>query len=135
MLFRPRPRTTALAVLLCAALPILPAAATSASTSRGQVSVTQARAMLDQAAGNPTARQVLTAYLAGIGETAGTMIDAGKQQAKQAPACKGRLSLDDKSALQALETSAPNTALWAETAATPLILRDMLERANCRIAE
>ncbi|WP_315837544.1 chlorophyllide reductase [Bradyrhizobium prioriisuperbiae] len=135
MPFHPRPRAIVLTVLLCAALPILPAAATSASTSRGQVSVTQARAMLEQAAGNPTARQVLTAYLAGIGETAGTMIDAEKQQATQVLACKGRLSLDDKSALQALETSAPNAALWAETAATPLILRDMLKRANCRLPQ
>lgn len=133
MLFRPNPRPVALAILLCAALPTQPASATSASTSRGQVSVTQARAMLEQAAGNPTARQVLTAYLAGIGETAGIMIDG--QQAKQALACKGRLTLDDKNARDALEAAGPDPARWAETAATPLILRDMLKRANCRMAQ
>ncbi len=127
MRFRPNPRTI---TLLCAVISFHPAFAISASTSRGQISVAQARAMLDQAASNPTARQVLTAYLAGIGETAGTMMDAAGQQA-----CQRRLSLDDKIALQALERAAPNANLWAETAATPLILRDMLKRANCRVAD
>ncbi len=105
------------------------------STQRGQISVSQVRDMLEQARTNPTARQVLTAYLAGVGETAGTMIDAAGQNAAQFLACKGRLSLDDTAARHALERAAPNANVWAETAATPLILRDMLKRANCRVPE
>lgn len=128
----PTSRILAAVALITAITAWHPASAGSASTSRGQISVTQARAMLDQARSNPAARQVLTAYLAGIGETAGTMIDAAGQ-AMQTLACQGRLSLDDKSALRALEASAPDPAVWTETAATPLILRDMLKRASCRM--
>lgn len=108
------------------------AAVAAPSTSRGQISVSQVRDMLEQARSNPTARQVLTAYLAGIGETAGGLIDAAGQEAAQVLACRDRFSLDDKAALRALESAAPNASLWTETAATPLILRDMLKRAGCR---
>jgi hypothetical protein len=125
----PRILLSAATVLTCVAIAGGTALA-GASTSRGQISVTQVREMLDQARTNPTARQVLTAYLAGVGETAGTLMDAARKDAPQA-ACKGRLSLDDKAALRALESAAPDPALWAETAATPLILRDMLKRAGC----
>ena len=85
--------------------------------------------MLDQAATNQTARQTLTAYLAGAGETAGWLIDT----AASPQSCTRRLSLDDKSARQALESSAPGPA--TETAATPLIVHDMLKRAGCRLTD
>ena len=89
--------------------------------------------MLDQAATNPAARQVLTAYLAGAGETAGWLLDAAADQGAPLQSCTRRLSLDDKTARQALQASAPGPA--AETAATPLIVRDMLKRAGCRLAD
>ncbi|MCC8978242.1 hypothetical protein H8A92_05230, partial [Bradyrhizobium sp. 10BB] len=61
---------------ICALLVLTTAAHAQPSTSHGQISVAQVRAMLDQAATNPTARQTLTAYLAGTGEAAGWLLDA-----------------------------------------------------------
>ena len=89
--------------------------------------------MLDQAATNPTARQTLIAYLAGTGETAGWLLDATKDQGSPRHPCARPLSIDDKSARRALERSTPGLA--AETAATPLIVADMLKRAGCRLNE
>ncbi|MDX7324768.1 hypothetical protein SJ307_22845, partial [Providencia rettgeri] len=57
------------------ALGLATASMAAASTAKGQISVTQVMAMLDQASSNPTAGQVLTAYLAGVGETAAIIID------------------------------------------------------------
>ena len=107
-------------------------ASAESSTSRGQISVAQVRAMLDQAATSPTARQTLAAYLAGAGETAGWLIDTAARNGSS-PSCTRPLSLDDKTARQALQGSAPGLA--TETAATPLIVDDMLKRAGCRLAE
>ncbi|PAY10878.1 chlorophyllide reductase [Bradyrhizobium sp. UFLA03-84] len=114
---------------ICALLLLATAAQAQPSTSRGQISVAQVRAMLDQAATNPTARQTLTAYLAGSGETAGWLLDS----ARGLPPCTRRLTLDAQQARDAIAT-APATAA-AETPATPLIIRDMLRRAGCRLAE
>lgn len=91
--------------------------------------------MLDQSLTNPIARQVLTAYLSGAGETAGWLVDAATGQGLLQHSCARRLSLDDKTARQALEGSAVNASLSAETAATPLIVRDMLKRAGCRLTD
>ena len=104
------------------------------STSRGQISVARVKAMLDQAATNPTARQVLTAYLAGAGETAGWLLDAARDQGMQRPPCTWRLTLDAKNAREAIE-GAPNTASSTEMPATPLIVRDMLRRAGCHLTD
>ena len=120
------------AIFVCMVMGTTVASAES-STSRGQISVAQVRAMLDQAATNPTARQTLTAYLAGAGETAGWLLDAATGQGLPVHSCTRRLSLDDKTARQALESSPPGVP--AETAATPLIVRDMLKRAGCRATD
>jgi hypothetical protein len=105
------------------------------STSRGQISVAQVRTMLDQAATNPIARQTLTAYLAGTGETAGWLVDAAAERGLPPQPCARRLSLDDTTVRQALARSAPNASFPGETAATPLIVRDMLKRAGCRLTD
>lgn len=122
----------AAAIVVCTAVGTIMASAES-STSRGQISVAQVRAMLDQAATNPAARQVLTAYLAGAGETAGWLLDAASDQGLPLQSCARRLSVDDKTARRALDASA--AAVAAETAATPLIVRDMLKRAGCRLTD
>ncbi|MDI4236262.1 chlorophyllide reductase [Bradyrhizobium sp. Arg237L] len=113
---------------------LIAAAHAQPSTSRAQISVAQVKAMLDQASTNPTARQVLTAYLAAAGETAGWLLDAARDQGLPLPPCARRLTLDAKNARDAIE-GAPNTAPSTETAATPLIVRDMLKRAGCRLAD
>lgn len=107
-----------------------PLAFAAPSTSRGQISVAQVMEMLDKAPNETTARQVLTAYLAGVGETAGALADDAGEAAPAA--CKTRLSLSDKTARKALEAEA-DKASWSDTPATPLIVRDMVSRAGCRI--
>ena len=104
------------------------------STSRGRISVAQVRVMLDQAAANPIARQTLTAYLAGTGETAGWLV-AAAGQGSPLQSCARPLSLDDNAARQAIEGRAANARVAAETDATPLIVRDMLKRAGCRLID
>ena len=130
---RPRGFYSGAAVLFVCTMIGTTAGSAQSSTSRGQISVAQVRAMLDQAATNPTARQTLTAYLAGAGETAGWLLDAAADQGLKLDSCTRRLSLDDKAARQALETGTSSGA--AETAATPLIVRDMLKRAGCRLTD
>jgi len=114
---------------ICALLVLTTAAHAQPSTSRGQISVAQVRAMLDQAATNPTARQTLTAYLAGTGEAAGWLLDAARGR----PPCTRRLTLDAQQARDAIASAAATAA--AETPATPLIVRDMLQRAGCHLTE
>ena len=113
--------------VICALLFLTTAAPAQPSTSRGQISVAQVRAMLDQAATNPTARQTLTAYLAGSGETAGWLLDT----ARGLPPCARRLTLDTQQARDAIAGAAAANG----TPATPLIIRDMLKRAGCRLTE
>ena len=122
--------------LACAAAILffhVPTARAASSTSQGKISVTQVQSMLDQAATNATARQVMTAYLAGVGETAGVLMD----QAKGKPpatrlSCKRRLALDD--ALVQAALARPNAVdNAAETPATPLIVSEMLKRAECEM--
>lgn len=113
--------------IVCALLLLTTAAHPEPSTSRGHISVAQVRAMLDQAATNPTARQTLTAYLAGSGEAAGWLLD----NARRLPPCARRLTLDAQQARDAIAGAAAAT----ETPATPLIIRDMLRRAGCRLTE
>lgn len=98
------------------------------STSHGQISVAQVMEMLDKAPKENTARQVLTAYLAAVGETAGALVDAAGKTAF----CKTQFVLSDRIARKALETAGDKTN-WAETPATPLIVQDMITRSGCKI--
>jgi hypothetical protein len=111
---------------------LVTAAQAQPSTSRAQISVAQVKAMLDQSATNPTARQVLIAYLAGAGETAGWLLDAARDQGLLLQPCARRLTLDAKNAREAIEAPS-GTVASTETPATPLIVRDMLRRAGCRL--
>lgn len=120
-------RIAVIAGVLCIAGPAL----AGASTSQGQISVSQVMEMLDKAPTNPTARQVLTAYLAGLGETASAMIDASTSSAPRI-ACKSRLQLDASAVRRTLEAVPPATHRWDETPATPIIVRDLIQRAGCR---
>lgn len=95
------------------------------STSRGQISVAQVIQMLDKAPADRVAEQVLTAYLAGVGEAAGIAVDIGRAS------CAKTLNLTADHVRQAVRTAAGKPDA-AEVAATPLIVRDMLERAKCK---
>lgn len=115
---------------------ILAAAATHAqpSTSRGQISVAQLKAMLAQAATNSTAHQVLTAYLAAAGETAGLLMDAAREQGLPLRPCARKLTLDANLARDAIDRVA-DTPQATETPATPLVVRAMLKGAGCPLSD
>lgn len=98
------------------------------STSRGEISVAQVMEMLDKASKETTARQVLVAYLAAVGETAGTLIKIAGPRAS----CHGPLNLDGRVAHQALKAAA-RQGNTTEVAATPLIVDDMIKRAGCSL--
>jgi hypothetical protein len=124
-----KPARLALALLL-----FLPNAAHAApSTSEGRISVQQVSEMLERAPTDPAAAQLLTAYLAGVGEAAAGLLDF----AQDAPLaiCAGRMQMSATTARAALSAGAGPKAQWNETAATPILLRDMLQRANCRLAK
>lgn len=106
----------------------LASAQAAPSTSRGEISVAQVMEMLDKASKEATARQVLVAYLAGVGETAGILIKAAGPRA----ACQGPLSLDGRIANQALK-AAIRQGNTGEVAATPLIVDEMIKRAGCSL--
>jgi len=112
---------TALAVALSAAFPAIAAP----STSQGQISVVQVVQMLDKAPTDKTAHQVLTAYLAGVGEAAGAVASIG------GASCGTSLSLSAADAREALRVAAVGQNP-VEIPATPLIVRDMLDRAKCK---
>jgi hypothetical protein len=99
------------------------------STSRGQISVAQVMEMLEKAPTEKAAQQVLTAYLAGVGETASMVAGTG---GALPIGCKSVLTLNDRNVRQALAASGN---VSAETAATPLIVRDMLSRAGCNFSK
>jgi hypothetical protein len=92
----------------------------AASTPAGQISVNQVVQMLERSPSDPIASQVALAYLAGVGEAAGVIVDIGGVR------CNSPLGLDRDSVLAAI-AGADGAAR-----ATPLIVTDMLKRAGCR---
>ena len=116
------------------ALSILPNAAFALpSTAKGQISVAQVMEMMAKADSSTVAKQVLVAYVAGVGESAGVVLDT---MGKNAPvSCRQAFSLDTASVRTALENGAPKQQSWAQTPETPLIVADMIKRAGCRIKE
>jgi hypothetical protein len=92
-------------------------------TAAGGISVAQVIQMLDQAPSNAVARQVLAAYLAGVGEAAGVVVAAA------GAACQRPLSLAADDAGRVVKA----TPAGGAAAATPLIVGDMLARAACRL--
>ncbi|MBB6254136.1 chlorophyllide reductase [Nitrospirillum iridis] len=95
------------------------------TTSRGLISVAQVMQMLEKAPTDDTARQVLTAYLAGVGEAASVVAGMG------GATCRTLLSLSAANVRQTLTAAAAGQDA-AETPATPLIVRDMLDRSGCQ---
>jgi len=105
----------------------------ASSTPDGRISVQQVIEMLDRAPTDPAASQLLTAYLAGVGETAAGML----QFAVDTPlgVCEGRMQLSAATARKAFDAGAGVRADWGNTAATPVLLDDMLRRADCRLVK
>lgn len=130
--FLPVRRLAAAAVFATATIAAAPAMAAVASTSTGQISVAQVMAMLDKAGTDNTAAQVLTAYLGGLGETAGVLVSATSPQGKPYVTCERSMALDAGLVRAVLKKAAPRQGSWGETAATPLIVSALIDRAGCR---
>ena len=119
-LARPAATLASLVALLLATAP----AGAAPSTANGQISVAQVQAMVDRAPTDKTAQQLLTAYLAGVGEAADVTLSMG------GASCGTPMSLSAADVRQALRTAGGQDP--AAVAATPIIVRDMLSRAGCR---
>ena len=100
------------------------------STSTGQVSVTQVVEMIDKSGSDRAFRNIALAYLAGVGETAGLLIEEGVRRGMPM-VCSTHLELSATQALAAVKASGEE-ATWQEIAATPVIVADMLARAGCK---
>lgn len=118
-----RPAVTLVA--FAAAISAASSSMATPSTSRGPISVAQVMQMLEKAPADRTAQQVLTAYLAGVGEAASVVTSMGSA------ACQTSLSLNAANVRQALKAAAAGQDT-AETPATPVIVKDMLNRAGCK---
>jgi len=123
MLRRPAKPTIAL-VAFTTVLSAAPLSFAAPTTSRGQISVAQVVEMLEKASTDRTARQVLTSYLAGVGEAASAVVSMGSAS------CRTSLSLNAATVGQTIRSAAGGRDA-GETPATPLIVRDMLNRAGC----
>lgn len=119
-----------LSLLALLALSIAPAAA-APTTSTGRISVTQVMEMVQRARDDAAARNTVIAYLAGVGETAGLMVSEAVARGAAPLKCTSSFNLSEDVALAALSAGAPDTASWAETPATPIILADLFARAGC----
>jgi hypothetical protein len=109
----------------------LPAVA-APSTSQGRISVAQVMELLDKAGSKPEATQLLTAYLAGVGETAGILLAATRSDGTPYASCTLTPALDANGVRAALRAGAPNRKSWAETPATPIVVAKLIDAAGCR---
>lgn len=115
---------------LLALLALLTPASAASSTSSGQVSVAQLVQALEGAA-DPLKGQVLTAYLAGVGEAVGIML-AGSASYGATITCKRAIAVDEKVIKAAIKRAPGGEAAYAETPASPLLVAELLDRAGCR---
>ncbi|MBN9362417.1 MULTISPECIES: chlorophyllide reductase [unclassified Devosia] len=126
----PRIRSSLIALLLIAAA--APAIAATPSTSKGQISVAQVMEMLDRAGTDKQAGQLLYAYLGGVGESAGVLLNATDAKGKPYVTCSKPMGLDAGLVRDVLTNGAPNNKSWGETAATPLLVNALVSLAGCR---
>lgn len=121
-------RTMLIPLLLTA---LLAPGQASAASARNQVTVGEIARALDQADTDPTKRQMLTAYLAGLGEAVGIMLASAPQYGASIT-CERALALDFDVVARALSRARGSNSARAETAATPLLVAEILDRAGCR---
>jgi len=125
-----RIRLSLLALLLVAVT--APAIAATSSTSKGQISVAQVMQMLDRARSDQHAGQLLQAYLGGVGESAGVLLNATDAKGKPYVSCSKPMALNAGLVSDVLANGAPNAKSWGETAATPLLVNALVSMADCR---
>ena len=119
--------------VLAAALGLIGAhsPALAQSAPRG-ISVQQVMEAIENAPNNDHARQVLTAYLSGIGETTGALFRDARYSELASSDCTKAVSLSWDGVAKALVAAAPDTSQWSAIPATPIIVTSMLDSAQCR---
>lgn len=121
-------KCTTLISLACLSF-ALPAMA-APSTTAGEISVAQVVELIQSSTTDNAARNAATGYLAGLGEATGLMIERANVRAPDSITCTRPLGISDDAALAAL--SRTDKTKWKQTAATPILVNDMLSRAGCR---
>ncbi|SHO66036.1 hypothetical protein SAMN02745172_02686 [Pseudoxanthobacter soli DSM 19599] len=118
-----------LATLLTLSLGLaLPAQATP-STPTGAISVAQVVELIERAPTDNAARNAAMAYLAGVGETTGLLVAEAGRRSSIRMTCSRPLGISSDAALAAFART--DKATWGKTAATPILVEDMLSRAGC----
>lgn len=100
------------------------------STPAGEISVAQVLDLLERSPTDNAARNAAMAYLAGVGETTGLLVAEAGRRTPATIACTRPLALSSAAVLAAL--SRVEKGNWDQTAATPILVDDMLRRAGCR---
>lgn len=101
----------------------------ASTTSAGEISIAQVADLIQRSAADNAARNAAIAYLAGVGEATGLLIKEAGGRATGSITCARPLGISSESALAAL--SRTDKDKWGETAATPILVGDMLARASC----
>ncbi|MCX5493679.1 chlorophyllide reductase [Kaistia dalseonensis] len=107
----------------------LPAQATP-STPTGAISVAQVVDLIRRSPTDNAARNAAMAYLAGVGEATGLLVAEAGRRSSVTITCARPLGISSTTALAALSRTDKGT--WDRTAATPIVVDDMLSRAGCR---
>lgn len=107
----------------------LPAQATP-STPTGAISVAQVVDLIQHAPTDNAARNAAMAYLAGVGEATGLLVAEAGRRSSIRMTCSRSLGISSDAALAAFARA--DKATWDKTAATPILVEDMLSRAGCR---
>jgi len=118
------------AALLALSLGLALPAQAAPSTPDGEISVAQVVDLLERSATDNAARNAAMAYLAGVGETTGLLVAEAGRRAPASITCIRPLALSSAAVLAALSRVEKGTR--DKTAATPILVDDMLRRAGCR---
>ena len=102
-----------------------------AQADSGVFSVARVMDLLEEAPSSVQSRELVTAYLTGVGEAAGALLKQAKQDGISLGSCSGQMNLSGQLVAAALTRAVPDQGKWASTQATPIIVSDMLGRAGC----
>ena len=121
-------KCTIVTAIACLGVP-LPAQAMP-STAAGEISIAQVVDLIQRSSTDNAARNAAMAYLAGVGEATGLLVKEARTRASDGIICARPLGMSSDAALAAL--SRTDKARWQQTAATPILVNDMMARAGCR---
>lgn len=124
----------ALAVMVVGLIvgPVPPAFAAETQTPGGKISVATVAAQLEAVGTDENAARTLTAYIAGVIESALDMNDRAKAQGHPLFCKTGEGTLKGPVLLEAFRKAAPDPATWDATPATPIIVQYVVSLYPCR---